>query len=493
MSHFPSSFPVFPEKTLLHPQVLLSPAETKIMDQTVPSDLESLMINAGTMAGRVIRKKIAPCKVLVACGPGNNGGDGFVLARFLQNHGWPVAVTLLKNPPGSALALKMYHQWKGPVVPFIPEQAGRFDLVVDALFGAGMNRNLQPEVELFLAAAKKIIAIDLPSGIDGLNGRLMGKVSPCAMSICFVRPRPGHFLSPGASYCGEIICVDIGLSPEAMTSVDPVIFHNAPGLWPLPVQKAGDHKYKRGVVSLVGGHDMPGAARLSAGSARRTGAGMVRIVTNPEDAPFYRLGDAGLIIDDNLETALKDPRRKVWICGPGLLPEEAARILPLLIAGGKDVIADAGALSWAAEDLSRLKNVKIITPHEGEFSHLFPHYQGSRLQAAQRAAQAHDVIVVLKGEDTVIAAPDGHVVINTHATPALATAGTGDVLTGVIGALYAAGMSAWEAACAGVWLHGHAGLMAAEQHGGWILAEDVVSFLGLARNEAEEEQKKLKN
>lgn len=455
------------------------------MDQSVPSDIEQLMINAGTMVGRVIRERFAPCKVLVACGLGNNGGDGLVLARFLQGCGWPVVVALLKNPPVSPLAQTMLAQWEGPVVPFIPEEAGRFDLVVDALFGAGMNRPLSSEVEDFLAAARRIVAIDLPSGVEGGSGMLLGKVAPCVMSVCFVRPRAGHYLSPGAVYCGEIVCRDIGSSPEALASVHPTQWHNGPGLWCLPAQKAGDHKYKRGVVSLAGGHEMPGAARLSAGSARRTGAGMVRIVTSPEDAPFYRLGDPGLIIDDDLGLSLKDPRRMVWICGPGLLPEEAGRVLPELLASGKKVIADAGALSWASEDLSRLKGVSIITPHAGEFARLFPDKAPSRLKAAQQAASLLDVVVVLKGEDTIIASPDGRVAINTHATPALATAGTGDVLTGVIGALYAAGMPSWEAACAGVWIHGQAGIMAAEKHGGWILAEDVVSCLGLARQVAE--------
>ncbi|UMM63386.1 NAD(P)H-hydrate dehydratase [Aristophania vespae] len=475
---------------ILHPRALLTPAETRVMDQAASLNIEDLMVNAGTMAARIIRQNYKPMKILVACGPGNNGGDGLVLASILKNQGWPVSVTLLKSEPSSYLTKKMLAKWDDPIIPFVPEEAKRFDLVIDALFGAGMNRALPHIVEKFLEAAKRRIAIDLPSGVEGETGLFMGKVAPCEMSICFVRPRPAHYLSPALKICGKIKCADIAMPTSALKAVSPHIWHNDPSLWQLPTQHFDDHKYKRGVVSLVGGKDMPGAAHLSAAAARRVGAGMVRIVTSPEEAPYYRIGSAGLIIDDDLDTSLEDPRREVWICGPGLPHQKAGNVLKKLLDKRKSIIADAGALSWAAGDLSRLKGVKVITPHAGEFARLFPLGDKTRLKAAISAAKELDSVIVLKGEDTIIAAPDGRVAINSHASTALATAGTGDVLTGVIGALLSGGMHPWEASCAAVWIHGQAGQMAAKEYGGWPLAEDVVTFLGKSRHVAEQKMKK---
>lgn len=466
-----------------HPFALLLPKESDRMDHAAATILSStrLMENAGWAVARIIRNRFSPRRVTVVCGPGNNGGDGYVVACNLARWGWSVRVAALAAPRPGTPAAEMAARWTGPTVPFVAEEMTSVDLVVDALFGSGLKRPVAEDVAAVLAAARQVVAIDVPSGVAGASGEVLGKVRDCVMTVTFVRPRPGHVLQPGSDLCGEVICADIGMPDAAWDGITPAVQHNEPGLWSLPVSGTEDYKYRRGVVSLCGGAEMPGATRLSARAARRSGAGLVRISAG-EGALAYRLGDPGLIVDDApLSELLKDARRKVWICGPGLTEDEVSRILPQLLRAGRMVLADAGALTWGAQDLSRLQGVIAVTPHMGEFRKLFGAVKGSRLDAALSAAKRINAVVVMKGADTIIAAPDGRVAINTHASSALATAGSGDTLTGVIGALLAAGMDAWEGCCAGVWLHGEAGIEAGKSHGGWPVAEDMDLPLGPAR------------
>ncbi|KXV46615.1 hypothetical protein AD945_13540 [Gluconobacter albidus] len=466
-----------------YPFALLLPEESDRMDRAAAAILTPvlLMENAGWAVARIIRNRFSPCRVTVACGPGNNGGDGYVVACHLARWGWPVRVAALSSPRPGTPAAKMANRWTGPVVPFTAEEIGCADLVVDAVFGSGLKRPVSDETASVLAAAPQVVAIDMPSGVSGASGEILGRARDCHFTVTFVRPRPGHFLQPGAGLCGEVICVDIGMPERAWDGIAPTIQHNEPGLWSLPISSEGDYKYRRGVVSLCGGTEMPGATRLAAGAARRSGAGLVRISAG-EGAPAYRLGDPSLIVDGApLAELLEDARRKVWICGPGLTEGEVAATLPQLLKSGRMVLADAGALTWGAGDLTRLKGVAAITPHIGEFRKLFGPVEGSRIDAAREAAKRLDAVIVMKGPDTLIAAPDGRVAINTHASSALATAGSGDTLTGVIAALLAAGMDVWEGCCAGVWLHGEAGIEAGKGHGGWAVAEDLDLPLGPAR------------
>ncbi|WP_215745541.1 NAD(P)H-hydrate dehydratase [Gluconobacter sp. P1C6_b] len=466
-----------------HPFALLLPEESDRMDRAAAAILPStrLMENAGWAVARVIRNRFSPCRVTVACGPGNNGGDGYVVACNLARWGWSVRVAALAAPKPGTPAAEMAACWTGPIVPFTAEELAGADLVVDAVFGSGLKRPVADDVAAVLAAAREVVAIDMPSGVAGASGEILGKARACALTVTFVRPRPGHVLQPGSDLCGEVICADIDMPDGAWDGITPVVQHNEPGLWSLPVSGDGDYKYRRGVVSLCAGAEMPGATRLSARGARRSGAGLVRISAG-EGAPAYRLGDPGLIVDDApLSELLDDARRKVWICGPGLTEDEVAATLPQLLKADRIVLADAGALTWGAQDLSRLKGVAAVTPHIGEFRKLFGPVEGSRLDAARAAAKRIEAVVVMKGPDTIIAAPDGRVAINTHASSALATAGSGDTLTGVIAALLAAGMDVWEGCCAGVWLHGEAGIEAGKAHGGWPLAEDLDLPLGPAR------------
>ncbi len=241
-----------------------------------------------------------------------------------------------------------------------------------------------------------------------------------------------------------------------------------------------DHKYRRGVVSLCAGQVMPGATRLAAAGARASGAGLVRISAG-QGAEAYRLGAPGLVIDEApLEALLEDDRRKVWLCGPGLTEGEVEASLPVLLRAGRIVLADAGALGWAGECPARLEGVAVITPHIGEFTRLFGSPGDDPVMAVREAARQIGATVVLKGAVSIIAAPDGRVALNDHASPALATAGSGDTLSGVIATMLAAGMATWEAACAGVWLHGEAGLRA----GNWPIVEALDSHLGDARAKA---------
>lgn len=350
------------------------------------------------------------------------------------------------------------------MAPFTPEEASRADLVIDAVFGAGLTRPVDGIVAATLAAAKQILAVDVPSGVDGASGAAQGQVAQAALTVTFFRRKPGHWLLPGRDLCGEIVLADIGIPGGCAVSRT---WASAPGLWRLPSPVASSHKYTRGVVTVLGGADMTGAAQLSAAAARHGGAGMVTIAARGR-ADVYRCGAPGLIVSEApLTELLEDERRTTWVCGPGLGHEAARADLPLLLAAKRQVVADADCL--AAHRADDLRGAAILTPHAGEFAHLFGPIGPDRLAAARAAAKLVGAVVLLKGSDTVIAAPDGRAAINTTGSAALATAGSGDVLSGLIAALLSAGMPAWEAACAGAWVHGRAG----EALGIGLVAEDL--------------------
>ncbi len=458
-----------------------------ISAQTVPVSV--LMENAGRAVARAILRYEKPARVLVLCGPGNNGGDGYVVARHLYDAGWPVAVAEMVPPKPGGAAAEASSRFRGVRVPFSAQESARADLVVDAMFGAGLSRAVAGLPVEVLQAARRIVAVDIPSGVDGATGLVRGYAPQAAMTVTFCRFKPGHLLYPGREYLGRLILADIGIPQTALDQVPPMTWRNEPGLWHLPILGPESHKYTRGVVSICAGESMPGATRLCAGGARAAGAGLVRVAAGV-GAAAYKLGAPGLIVDDApLPTLLEDKRRRVWVCGPGLTEAEVQASLPVLLAAGKSVLADAGALSASAGEPEKLKGVAVITPHIGEFTRVFGPVGNNPPEHVRQAAQQIGAVVVLKGASTMIAAPDGRLAINDHATPALGTAGSGDTLSGVISALLAARMPAWEAACAGVWMHGEAG----RQAGPWPVAEDLDLHLGAAREKAAHMQKQRVN
>ena len=451
---------------------LLTPAEMGQADANAVArgtSVEVLMERAGWAVAQAVRARVRPCPVLVLCGPGNNGGDGYVAARLLARAGWPVALAALAPPRGDAAVAAS--RWRGGLVAFSAAEAARASLVIDAVFGAGLARDLDPSVAEVLHAAHRIVAVDVPSGLDGATGAARGRVAPAELTVTFHRRKPGHLLLPGRALCGELVLAEIGI-PPAMPPVQ--TWRNTPALWRLPKPGATDHKYTRGHVTVLGGATMTGAARLAAGAARRVGAGMLTIAAPAAAAAIYRAGDPGLLVDTApLPVLLEDTRRSVWVCGPGLGIPAAHAALPILLRANRLTVIDADALTACAGTPQALRGATVLTPHAGEFARVFGPPGPDRLAAIRAAAAQTGAVVLLKGADTIIAAPDGRVAINDSAPPWLATAGAGDVLAGVIAGLLAQGMPPWHATCAAVWLHGQA----AHQAGPGLIAEDLVSAL----------------
>ena len=449
--------------------VVLTPEEMGRADLLSTVPLPVLMQNAGAAIAQAARRQFRPRRTLVLCGPGNNGGDGYVAARRLAQRGWPVRVAALAPPRPGSDAAAAAAAWRGPVSSFAELDLSRADLVIDAVFGAGLSRpveGLAAEV-LMQAQHRPLLCVDVPSGVDGATGAILGVAPRARVTVSFFRSKPGHLLLPGRDRLGRLEIADIGIPASVLSGIASATWRNRPGLWTLRRLGAEDHKYSRGVVSICGSAAMSGAALLSAAGARGAGAGLVRVAAGRPDP--YGCPPPGLIIDSEpLQSLLADNRRRVWVCGPGLDPQEVRASLPALLAAGRQVVADAGALTEAAGEPERLRGVAVMTPHAGEFAKLFGGMDCDRLRAARSAAARTGAVVVLKGSDTIVAAPDGRAAIN-DAPPWLATAGSGDVLSGVVAAMLAAGQEAFEAACAAVWLHGEAGRLAGEG----LLAEDL--------------------
>jgi ADP-dependent NAD(P)H-hydrate dehydratase / NAD(P)H-hydrate epimerase len=475
---------------MIFPPELLTPDEMAEADRAAPgfgAPSLSLMENAGRAVARAIRQRMRPARTLVLCGPGNNGGDGYVVARLLTQEGWPVSVAALAEPRAGSDAAIMAARWLGPRRGFTAAEAARAELVIDAVFGAGLSRDLDPEVAEVLAAARRLVAIDVPSGLDGGTGAARGRAPGAEATVTFFRLKPGHLLLPGRELCGELVLADIGLPEAVLSSIGVRTFANGPALWSLPRLSMAGQKYTRGMLTVLAGAQMAGAARMASMGARRAGAGLLTVVVQG-NGDVLRATEPGLIISEEpLAALLEDKRRRTWLCGPGLGLDRAREVLPQLLAAERQIVADADALGACAGEPDRLRGVAVITPHGGEFAKLFGVIGDDKLGAARAAAARIEAVVVLKGADTVIAAPDGRAAINHNAPPSLATAGSGDVLAGIIAGLLTQGMPPWEAAAAGVWLHGEAARLAEpDAAGAGLIAEDLFDGIGpaLARAEA---------
>jgi hydroxyethylthiazole kinase-like uncharacterized protein yjeF len=431
--------------------------------------------------------------VAVLCGPGNNGGDGFVAARHLRAAGWPVRVALFgRREALQGDAAWAAGTWTGSVEPWSPDLLAGEPLIVDAIFGAGLSRPIEGEIAEAIDLANErghtVIAVDVPSGLHGDTGEILGTAFRAETTVSFHRAKPGHYALEGLRRCGRLQIVDIGIPEDAVAAIDPQTWLNAPGLWIRLLQRKdlADHKYARGHLTILAGSHATGAARLAAMAGRRIGAGLVTIAAFRSTLGSLQSAEPGNLIvesDDGAMFAhlLSDERRNAVLIGPGSGVSDRTRDAALsALAARRRVVLDADAITVFAADpdllFRSIDGPTLLTPHEGEFRRLFPDLAGKadKLGRVRRAAARSGATILLKGPDTVIATPDGRAVVNTHATPALATAGSGDVLAGLIGALMAQQLTPFAAASAAAWLHGECARLFGRPG---LIAEDLPALL----------------
>lgn len=475
---------------------LLTPAEMAEADRlTIAAGTPglTLMKRAGLAVADVAARQVPHGgRIAVLCGPGNNGGDGYVAARILHQRGFRVQVFAAGPPDGRAGdAVAAAGDWTGPVSPLGAFSSTAPDLVIDALFGAGLARAIDGEAAAAIDAVNgsgcRVLAVDIPSGVDGTTGAIRGVAIQAQETVTFFRRKPGHLLLPGRLRCGATRVADIGIGAEVLPKIGSSAFANEPELWlaELPVPRAEGHKYARGhAVVVSGGMTQTGAARLAARGALRAGAGLVTLAS-PPDALLVNAAHLTAIMLHRMEGAeglaaiLADRRRNAVCLGPALgVGEGTCALVAEALASGAAVVLDADALtSFEGRGAALFAGIAawpgrpvVVTPHSGEFARLFGvKNAGGKLESAREAARQSGAVVVLKGADTVVASPDGRAAIAANAPPWLATAGSGDVLAGMVTGLLAAGMPAFEAAGAAVYLHGEAGRIA----GLGLIAEDL--------------------
>lgn len=461
----------------------------------------TLMRNAGAaVAGRCLAGFGSASRFAVLCGPGNNGGDGYVVARLLANAGHTVDLFADGEPRAASDAARAAAD-----CPIRARTLGEFQpapgmVVIDALYGAGLTRGLAGEAAIAARACRDadlpVIAVDLPSGVAGDSGQVTTVSFDAILTVTFAAPKPAHLLQPGRRLCGEVVVADIGIEAATIAAAagdGPLLFENHPGLWQdrMPRPDVDTHKYRRGHVAVVsGGPHSTGAARLSAIAAARSGAGAVTVLSpgNSMAVNAAHLTSIMLRRADTVEEVAafaSDRSPGGWVFGPGLDPTpQTARFLVGLVEARQrtpaTLVVDAGGLTAAAHEPSaffaagsRTTGRLVLTPHQGEFARLFPDLASdgarSKIDRARDAADRAGAVVVFKGPDTVIAAPDGRAAINVNGVPWLATAGSGDVLAGVIAGFASQGMAPFDAACAAVWMHAEA----AARFGPGLIAEDL--------------------
>lgn len=444
---------------------ILSPAEMYRADAlaiAAGTSEETLIERAGLAVAHEIIRRYGARPTVVMCGPGNNGRDGRVVARHLKAWGWPVSVS---------------HDIAGA------------ELIVDALYGAGLNRDFPADIAARVNGANvPVVAIDVPSGLDGLTGFPRGSAIKADLTVTFLRKKPAHVLYPGRGLCGEIVVADISIPDFVLDAIRPQLRENTRPI--LPQAEAGTHKFKRGHAIVWSGPALStGAARLAAQAAARSGAGLVSLAGSPDALTVHAAHVSSIMLkpvisQGELRLLLADKRITAICVGPASGLSDATRKTVLrVLKSGIATVLDADAVtvfSETPEDLfaaiwARPDRPVVMTPHEGEFSRLFrtlnPEAQ-NKVERARRAAAVSGAVVLLKGPDTVIANPDGAAVVNANGTAKLAIAGSGDVLAGVITGLLAQGMGGFNAACAGAWLHAEAGNKCDRP-----IAEDLIAAL----------------
>ncbi|HZW46569.1 MAG TPA: NAD(P)H-hydrate dehydratase [Microvirga sp.] len=483
------------------PELILRPQEMRQADvRTIESGIPGieLMRRAGRAVARVAAEMLMKeARVIVAAGPGQNGGDGFVVATLLAEKGHRVSLGLLGDVDrlsgDAALAAK---DWTGAVEPVEKLPFAEADLIVDALFGTGLARDLggaaRIAVERMNASGRPVLAVDLPSGLDGETGRVRGVAVKALRTVTFAARKPCHLLMPGRAYCGTVEVADIGITRATLAASGGKLFANAPSLWldRLPRPEPDSHKYDRGhTLVLSGGATRTGAARLAARAALRIGSGLVTLACPPEALGVNAAHLTAVMLrgcdgPEGLHHILQDARLNALVLGPALGVHSGTRaMVAVAVHARRSLVLDADALTsfegLATELHQAFRHAPtVLTPHDGEFNRLFKGHPDildpeSKIERAHRAAAYTGAVVVLKGPDTAIAAPDGRAAINENGTPYLGTAGSGDTLCGIIAGLMAQGLPAFEAASAGVWIHAEAGA----SFGPGLIAEDLAELI----------------
>jgi hydroxyethylthiazole kinase-like uncharacterized protein yjeF len=459
-----------------------------------------LMEEAGrAVADCIARTYPSGTRVAVVAGSGNNGGDGYVAARLLSERGGHVRVLRLGKPKPKSDAGQAAWRWTGPTEEGTPQSLAGAEVIVDALFGAGLDRPVEGAAAAMIAAMNAagvpIVAVDLPSGINGSTGAVMGTAVKASETVTFFRRKPGHLLLPGRLHCGPVHVADIGIPATVLERILPRLFVNTPALWGhyFPVPRLDGHKYSRGHAVIVSGEvSHTGAGRLAARGALRAGAGLVTLAAPRKAVAVNAAATLAVMVRAvdgaaELSKFLSDPRLNAVVLGPGGGVGKPMRDkVSAALSGKRSLVLDADALtSFAGDPAALRKAIKargaaqvVLTPHDGEFGRVFNVLEevlhaNSKYEKATAASRYLQAIVVLKGPDTVIASPEGRTAVTENAPPWLATAGTGDVLAGMVGGLLAQGMPAFEAACAAVWLHGEAG----NESGPGLISEDLPEAL----------------
>src|ERR1700716_1040251 len=460
----------------------------------------ALMLSAGQAVAEAAMDLVGEGPILVVAGRGNNGGDGFVAAAELAARGREGSGILFCE--GDRLegdAARAARGWKYPLLPFHPQAIGKPALIIDALFGAGLNRPVKGEpyemIEAINENGAPVLSVDLPSGINGDTAAAMRIAAPATETVPFFRRKPGHLLLPGRIYCGRVRVADIGIDPRVLEEIRPRTFENVPQYWrnAFPVPKIDGHKYARGHTNVVSGDiAATGAARMTARGSLRAGSGLVTLAS-PRDALAINASALTAVMVRPIDTAvefaelLADRRLNTCVIGPGAgLGERTRDFVLTALSAKRNLVLDADALTSFADAPDHLfEAIKashdcqvVLTPHEGEFPRLFSdisnkHPYRSKLERVRAAAERSGAVVLLKGPDTVVASPDGRATIAANAPPWLATAGAGDVLAGMISGILAQGVAAFEAASIGVWMHGEA----AREAGPGLIAEDLPETL----------------
>lgn len=456
-----------------------------------------LMENAGNgVAEDVVKRFARGMKVVVLCGPGRNGGDGFVAARRLRERGYHIRLALLgekeKLPSESR---EMAKRWDETIEPMTPDCLDGAQLIVDAIFGSGLKDEVRDMPAQMIEDVTRrnlpVVAVDMPTGVDATSGQILGTAFKAVSTVSFYRRKTGQVLYPGRIYCGDVTTVDIGIPASVMKEVGPRAFSDQPDLWLkyYPRLKLVGHKYDRGHAVIVSGEmERTGAARLGARAALRMGAGVVTLASSKSAFYINAAQLTSIMVDAfddpaGLGDLLSDERTTAVLIGPGAgISEETQHNVAAVLGSACAAVIDADGLTAFEEDPSALfDQIKyreppvILTPHEGEFTRVFPDLmeEPSKLERARAAAETSGAVIVLKGPDTIIAAPNGVAGLIENAPPWLATAGTGDVLAGIITGLLAQGMDALDAAMAGVWIHGET----AREIGPGMISEDMADLL----------------